>query len=485
MARNVLDSLSCKICGHECKRPEGLSMHLKSKHNMSNLEYTTKILLNGIIPLCECGCGKEVKVHPYKVNECYRGHSGGGNWQTKYDKDSLEYKATVSKISKSVKEYMAENPPTFTEETRLKHSKYMIELMSNPEEKIRRFTKMANTKKKQSKDGTLSKNHFTKTKTKDEVEYIYNKIGSKASKTKVELFSTGDLVTWNKGLTKETSDAIEKNAAAKRGRSNEKTKNRHEESRKVRCGEYYNLIDTPEAWKIQCDCCDTGEINYIRFDTYFRAVRAQLSGKRVIKCSHCRVLGKTFSDESRLKMSVAAKNKKMDPTVVERIRNDQRIRMKQHHANMSDEDRKILGQKIKHGQWNKPQEEIDSWLKKRSDARKLEMERLGQLDKFVPSYNVATIPFIEDVLNAKYNTTFIHAKSKTGEYRIYDSECKRSYYADAYSPELNLWVEFDEHNKFDRDVLEEHHLVRENRIKELLGCEIVRIRITKDNKIIF
>ena len=292
-------------------------------------------------------------------------------------------------------------------------------------------------------------------------------------------------IPWNKGLTKETSDAVEKNSAAKRGRPNEKIKNRHEESRKVRCGEYYNLIDRPEAWKIQCGCCDTGEINYIRFDTYFRAVQAQLSGKRVIRCGSCRIRGRVVSTESRLNMSVAAKNKKMDPLVVERLRSEKSIKMKQHHANMSDEDRKILGQKIKHGQWNKPQEEIDSWLKKRSDARKLEMERLGQTDKFVPSYNVATIPFIEDVLNVKYNTTFIHAKSKTGEYRIYDSECKRSYYADAYSLDLNLWVEFDEHNKFDRDVLEEHHLVRENRIKELLGCEIVRIRITKDNQIIF
>lgn len=292
-------------------------------------------------------------------------------------------------------------------------------------------------------------------------------------------------IPWNKGLTKETSSAVERNSAAKRGRPNEKTKNRHEESRKVRCGEYYNLIGTPDAWKIQCDCCEVGEINYTRFDTYFRAIRAQLSGKRVIKCSRCRVLGKTFSDESRLKMSVSAKNKKMDPIVVERIRNDQRIKMKQHHANMSDEDKKILGQKIKRGQWNKPQEEIDSWLKKRSDKRKLEMERLGQLDKFVPSYNAATIPFIEDVLTVKYNTNFIHAKSDNGEYRIHDKKCKRSYYADAYSPELNLWVEFDEHNKFDRDVLEEKHIIRENRIKELLGCEIVRIRITKDNKIIF
>lgn len=220
MARNVLDSLSCKICGHECKRPEGLSMHSKLKHNMSNLEYTAKILLNGIIPLCECGCGKEVKVHPYKVNECYRGHSGGGNWQTKYDKDSIEYKAAVSKISKSVKEYMAENPPTVTEENRLKQSKYMIELMSNPEEKIRRVTKMMNTKKKQSEDGTLSKNHFTKTKTKDEVEYIYNKIGSKASKTKVELFSTGDLVTWNKGKNKKTDNRIANSAGENHYRFN-------------------------------------------------------------------------------------------------------------------------------------------------------------------------------------------------------------------------------------------------------------------------
>lgn len=171
-------------------------------------------------------------------------------------------------------------------------------------------------------------------------------------------------IPWNKGLTKETNSVVEQYSAAKRGRPNEKTKNRHEAARKVRCGEYYDLIDRPEAWKIQCGCCDTGEINYIGFDTYFRAVQAQLSGKRVIRCGSCRTIGRIVKPESILKQIESRKNRIPNPEAAKIYSEKCSIRMKARHANMSDEDRKILGQKIKHGQWNKPQEEIDSWLKK-------------------------------------------------------------------------------------------------------------------------
>jgi len=177
---------------------------------MSSLDYTYKVLLKGITPTCTCGCGKEVKVYSYKVNECYRGHSGGGNWQTKYDKDSEEYKTAVAKVSKSVKEYMVDNPPTFSEETKEKHSKYMKELLSDPEERERRRVKMQDTKIEQSKSGILSDKHFTKNKTKEEVDSIYHKIGKKASNTKAVKFESGELISWNKGKSKKTDVRIEK-----------------------------------------------------------------------------------------------------------------------------------------------------------------------------------------------------------------------------------------------------------------------------------
>lgn len=61
-----------------------------------------------------------------------------------------------------------------------------------------------------------------------------------------------------------------------------------------------------------------------------------------------------------------------------------------------------------------------------------------------------------------------------GEFKIYDKEHKRTYFADAYSKELNIWVEFDEGHHFERGLLKEDCRVRENRIKKLLNCCFLR-----------
>lgn len=76
------------------------------------------------------------------------------------------------------------------------------------------------------------------------------------------------------------------------------------------------------------------------------------------------------------------------------------------------------------------------------------MERLGNSDIFKPSYNEATIPYIENILNKEFNTNFRHAETEGGEFRVYDKEFQRTYYADAYCVRLNIWIEFDEPGKF-------------------------------------
>lgn len=212
MAKNVLTDFNCRICGKGYNSIIAFTKHIQSEHNITKSDYTVKHLLNGVTPTCVCGCGKTVKVNNYKVNECFKGHSGGGNWQTKYDKDSDQYKSAVSKVSKSVKEYMVDNPPIFSEGTKKKHSEYMKELLSDPEEKERRRAKMQETKRVQSENGTLSDRHFTKNKTKEEVNSIYSKIGSKASNTKILRFGSGELVPWNRGKDKFTDERIEKRA---------------------------------------------------------------------------------------------------------------------------------------------------------------------------------------------------------------------------------------------------------------------------------
>lgn len=220
MAKNLLTNYNCKVCGKEHNSVSAFTQHIQSEHNITKSDYTVKYLLNGVIPTCVCGCEKTVKVNGYKVNESYIGHSGGGNWQTKYDKDSEEYKNVVAKISKSVKEYTTSNPPVFSKETKEKRSKYMKDLLSNPEERENRRIKMQETKRKQSEDGTLSRDHFTKIRAKEDVKHIYSNIADKASKTKMQRYTTGELVPWNKGKNKIIDDRIKKIAGENHYRFN-------------------------------------------------------------------------------------------------------------------------------------------------------------------------------------------------------------------------------------------------------------------------
>lgn len=285
---------------------------------------------------------------------------------------------------------------------------------------------------------------------------------------------------WNKGLTKETDQRVLKYTLSKKGKSCEKTKLRHEKNRKERLGEYYNIINTPEAWKITCTNCEINEIKYIRFDTYYRREMKKLAGED-IKCGSCRQIGKVFTDETKYRQSISAKNRKIDPEIDRIKRQNHSIKMKNYHANMTPEEKIEYGKKILHGQWNKPQEEIDIWIQKRSIARKEEMLRLGTNDTFTPSYNKQTIDYIDTTLNIKFNIEFKHAENG-GEFKVYDKTQQRFYYADAYSPELNLWVEFDEENKFSKNNLKPEHLERHQLIKELVGCDIIRYKVVKNKE---
>ena len=104
------------------------------------------------------------------------------------------------------------------------------------------------------------------------------------------------------------------------------------------------------------------------------------------------------------------------------------------------------------------------------------MLRLGTSDIFKPSYNVSTIEYIETKLNSEYNTKFMHAENG-GEFKIYDKVNQKFYYADAYSKELNLWIEFDEVGKFENNKLKDEHIIREDSIRKLLNCNIIRIKV--------
>lgn len=148
-------------------------------------------------------------------------------------------------------------------------------------------------------------------------------------------------------------------------------------------------------------------------------------------------------------------------------------------AVLSEDERKIWCQNIKIGINNMSEETKQNKWTNHSKRMKESMCRVNGTRSLRPLYNKDTIPYIVDVLNVRYETEFIHGQSEHGEFRIVDSELDRIYFADAYCPRLNLWVEFDEPNKFTGGQLKLEHLQREDRIRAVLNCEIIRIYFDK------
>lgn len=280
---------------------------------------------------------------------------------------------------------------------------------------------------------------------------------------------------WNKGLTKETDDRVQKYSNSGKDKKGEASARRHEANRKKN-----GLSLDPSTWTLVCSFeeCDN-ILQYSSYQTYLNAIRATKNGSPP-RCTKCRCKNRNVSVETKKKMSNSAKTRKTTPEQ-EKIRAEKISTFhKERYATMTSEERAELNKKIIIGQWDKPKEEIDSWMEKKSNARKEEMWRLGQLDKFAPSFNVNTIPYIEDILNIKYDTKFQHALTEGGEFHIYDKKRKKFYYADAYSKELNIWIEFDEERHFDiLGNLKEECQTRENRIKELLDPMFLRIHFDK------
>lgn len=213
----LLTDLKCKICGFESKSANGVSQHISQKHNIKSTEYSKTYLLKTEIPLCKCGCEKEVIISGFNYKEYLYRHAPIVTWQTIYSKDSEEYKAITKKISESVSKYQLENPRIVSEETKKKLSDSTKAIMADPEKKLAYLTKMTETKRRQSESGYLSERHYSNTKTEEEVKEIYGRIGFNASVTKQKLFREGLLTIWNKGLTKETDERVLKYSGENNG----------------------------------------------------------------------------------------------------------------------------------------------------------------------------------------------------------------------------------------------------------------------------
>lgn len=64
----------CKICGEEKTNNKGLSYHVWMKHKIKFVDYVLKFEHNDVRPLCECGCGSEVKFLGGKFMQFKNGH---------------------------------------------------------------------------------------------------------------------------------------------------------------------------------------------------------------------------------------------------------------------------------------------------------------------------------------------------------------------------------------------------------------------------
>ena len=164
---------------------------------------------NNIIPKCKCGCDSFVLEGRNGWNSYLKGHSGGGQWQTKYKKDSKEYKNIVEKISKNVSLKMSGIKKTAEHCKNISIGRKKL-LKEMPQLLLDNTAKMKCTKQKQSKNGELSKKHFTKNKYKNEIDVIYKKIGEKSSKTKLKKFKSGELQVWNKNKNRFNDERIKK-----------------------------------------------------------------------------------------------------------------------------------------------------------------------------------------------------------------------------------------------------------------------------------
>jgi very-short-patch-repair endonuclease len=75
MLDRLFDKLKiCKICDKEYSCFNGLSVHLKTKHNLEAHDYILKYELNNVWPLCKCGCNEKVNFYQNRFHDYITGH---------------------------------------------------------------------------------------------------------------------------------------------------------------------------------------------------------------------------------------------------------------------------------------------------------------------------------------------------------------------------------------------------------------------------
>lgn len=261
-------------------------------------------------------------------------------------------------------------------------------------------------------------------------------------------------VPWNKGLSKDTDDRVKKYANTKsilqKGTRSKKAK--------------YSF--NSDEWVNICSVC--GKIQkYLNRDSYSRAMR-MIEKNGEYKCCKCSISRNVSEKTLKIKKrklfldSLTLQEKKAE------ISKNMSEIQKRRWENISEYEREVRNEKIRNAKLSMDAEKKKKIYHIISLKNKEKMLDSSGNFVFKPGYNKDTIPYIENILNIEYNTVFRHAESDDGEFKIYDKELKKFYYADAYSSELNIWIEFDEPNKFKNGKLDSSQYLRESRIKDLI-----------------
>lgn len=258
----------------------------------------------------------------------------------------------------------------------------------------------------------------------------------------------------------------------------------------------------PETWKVNCTSCDA-EIKFKKYHQFQNAKSGIKKGNKKL-CPDCKVKNlkviKTDNPEDWVKKCCDCDNVLKYSTFESyRTRFDKETRCKDCNAAHL----KTIIPKLREYSRNPKDWEIvcnecsEFVIYKRLKSYQAAMKKLKDGKSIIcrtcyykttsnghdrPNYNKDTIPYIVDILNVRYDTEFIHAESKYGEYFIFDDDLGKRYYADAYSEELNMWIEFDEPEHFRKGILKEECQQREQRIRDLIPDVIInRIFFNKNN----
>ena len=123
-----------------------------------------------------------------------------------------------------------------------------------------------------------------------------------------------------------------------------------------------------------------------------------------------------------------------------------------------------------------PPTRTSGWHHTPETKKRLRLTQIAHLEKrkghqLKPNYNPDSIPVIEEY-GKKHGYNFQHAENG-GEYQLKEL----GYWVDAYDPDKNVVLEYDESHHFDSSGnLKQKDIERQREIEEYLGCEFIRIK---------